>query len=359
MVNNIFSIERLCCMKYTFLGLNQKIAVDLELKMDDMAIVKKITEIFSYSNTKTEIHNDEVYFWVKIDAIIEDYPILGLKKRTIINRIRKMASKGIFKKISRTTPYGNFSYYRGTPLLDSLLDISHKKEKIHRHENSSGNKIHRYNGSTGNYNGSTGSYENSSISSSIEHPIKSTSSSKKTIPNNQFSDIQISLPIKVQKNEEEEEDKYEFLKYIFKKDREEIGKHSVSYLKYYFEKCQKKEITDEVKNFKGLYFKYLINDEDEFYTIEQEVIEIKENKIKNIQSLKLKKAKEDKARKIQEEIKEKKLNKIESEFKKISSKNQKKWIENVKESNPFLTSNKDILFSMAAQKYYEDQVLLA
>ena len=40
------------------------------------------------------------------------------------------------------------------------------------------------------------------------------------------------------------------------------------------------KVKEDYKNFNGLYFKYLINDEDEFYTIEQEVIEIKENKFK-------------------------------------------------------------------------------
>ncbi len=142
-------------MKYTILGLDQQALIDHEIKIQDAAIIKKIAEIFTYSKTYTVMHEDEVYYWIKVDAIIEDYPVLGLKKQSLIKRLKALVDKGIFKKHIKNTPNGIFSYYRGTEILDSILNTSHLDERL------SGNYEHL----SGDSKRIGGNYERLSISS--------------------------------------------------------------------------------------------------------------------------------------------------------------------------------------------------
>lgn len=95
-------------MKYTIEGFNQEKAVELGLDGDDLILLRWFTD-FSSNMKKKEIE-DTVYYWVTYDKLLEDIPILNIKKRALKYRIDKLTNAKVLihKNIKEG---GNFSYY--------------------------------------------------------------------------------------------------------------------------------------------------------------------------------------------------------------------------------------------------------
>ena len=95
----------------------QELGIDISLT--DLVIFEFLRSFETKTYCKKEKLDDEqIYFWVSHELIMEQLPILGIKtKRGIINRINNLVNIGLL--IRYTNPKGvNKSYYRFTALAD-------------------------------------------------------------------------------------------------------------------------------------------------------------------------------------------------------------------------------------------------
>lgn len=96
-------------MKYTIEGFNQEEALKFEnLDVIDLVILRWIVD-FEPSMSK-KIIDEETYFWVNYQSLLEALPILKLGKRSLYDRLQKMCINGILKH-KNVKDGGNFSYY--------------------------------------------------------------------------------------------------------------------------------------------------------------------------------------------------------------------------------------------------------
>lgn len=109
-------------MKYTHLGFSQKIAIDMGLDDKDLAILRWFIDFKDSKKIAKRIFDNEVFYWVKYDAIIEEYPIFKFKKDTVYRRLKAMVNAGILKH--RTLKQGGvWSYYAlGEKYIELLSD---------------------------------------------------------------------------------------------------------------------------------------------------------------------------------------------------------------------------------------------
>lgn len=109
-------------MKYTHLGFSQKVAIDMGLDDKDLAILRWFIDFKDSKKITKKIFDNEVFYWVKYEAIIQEYPIFRFKKDTVYRRLKAMVKAGILKH--RTLKQGGvWSYYAvGEKYIDLLSD---------------------------------------------------------------------------------------------------------------------------------------------------------------------------------------------------------------------------------------------
>lgn len=97
-------------MKYTIEGFSQEKAVEFELDIEDLMILRWFVD-FSPKMTQKQIE-DETYYWVNYKAILEDMPILGFKtKDRVYRKMKKMVEKKLLKHSTFKNADGTYSYY--------------------------------------------------------------------------------------------------------------------------------------------------------------------------------------------------------------------------------------------------------
>lgn len=108
-------------MKYTIEGFSQEQALKLQatiidndrektiaIDCTDLVILRWFVDFFPQM-MKVTIDGDQ-YAWVNYQALLDDMPLLGLGKRSLFDRLRKMCQLGVLKhKTIRNG--GTFSYY--------------------------------------------------------------------------------------------------------------------------------------------------------------------------------------------------------------------------------------------------------
>lgn len=95
-------------MKYTVCSFSQEEAIKLGLDTTDLLILRWIVD-FSPKMT-TETIDNKVYFWVKYQSILEDLPILDIKKRALEYRLKKLVDLNVLEH-KTVKKGGTFSYY--------------------------------------------------------------------------------------------------------------------------------------------------------------------------------------------------------------------------------------------------------
>ena len=115
-------------MKKIIFNASQPKVVDLDLSLNELLVLWWTKNIISSGACRSIRHDGEVYYWIKIDSLLEDYPILRLKKQSVVALLRRMVNKRLLKKTSRQTKSGEYGYYRPTIINDELFDI---KTTIH------------------------------------------------------------------------------------------------------------------------------------------------------------------------------------------------------------------------------------
>lgn len=107
-------------MKYTIEGFSQPKAVELNLDVIDLCILRWFVD---FSNTdsmvKMQVEN-KVYFWIKYEGLLSDMPIINLKKDSLYRRLKNMVENEVLEHTT-VKMGGTFSMYRFGKRFKELL----------------------------------------------------------------------------------------------------------------------------------------------------------------------------------------------------------------------------------------------
>lgn len=131
-------------MKYSIFGFNQEIAVEMtatkkvkgklvEIKLDvsDLLILQSIADFINRPKIQKTIINDKIYCWVKHSVILEDLPILNIKKQAFADKLDKLVMFGLLEKEVVRAQIGTMSYFRIGANYENLVYSDSKCSKTH------------------------------------------------------------------------------------------------------------------------------------------------------------------------------------------------------------------------------------
>lgn len=98
-------------MKYNVLGFDQATLISFKLDYVDALVLRFFIDIKDTKKMKAVIIENEPYYWIRYEAIIEEYPIIGLKNSdSVYRRCKKLVSAGVLKH-KTVKSGGTYSYY--------------------------------------------------------------------------------------------------------------------------------------------------------------------------------------------------------------------------------------------------------
>ena len=145
-------------MKYSILGFSQEIVLSLQKERDgkilklevlDLLILKDIADFLNRPNIIKYTIDDKTYFSIQYAIIIEDLPIIGIKKQALVDRIDKMVFLGVLEKKVIKNQSGTWVAFRMGEKYEKLLYNCISSE-IHR--TSSTLQVQEYSTTTHNTN---------------------------------------------------------------------------------------------------------------------------------------------------------------------------------------------------------------
>lgn len=96
---------------------------DIRLDFTDLVILRWFIDFYPKMIKKT--FDGEEYAWVQYHKILDDLPLLNIKKRAIAERMNKLCDLDILKFIIlKEEGKGTFSYYKYGKKLDTLTNVS-------------------------------------------------------------------------------------------------------------------------------------------------------------------------------------------------------------------------------------------
>lgn len=100
-------------MKYTIFGFNQKKAVEYGLDVKDLLILDYVWDMIGNPIMQHITKNEVAYVWLMHDKILEDLPILGISKRSLIGYLNKLRDLGLVlvETVHNENLRGSKSYY--------------------------------------------------------------------------------------------------------------------------------------------------------------------------------------------------------------------------------------------------------
>lgn len=117
-------------MKYSILGFSQEIVLSLQKERDgkilklevlDLLILKDIADFMNRPNIIRYSIDDKTYFSIQYAVIIEDLPIIGIKKQALVDRIDKMVFLGVLEKKVMKNQSGTWVAFRMGEQYEKLL----------------------------------------------------------------------------------------------------------------------------------------------------------------------------------------------------------------------------------------------
>lgn len=97
-------------MKYKIYGFLQDGFVKFGLKSSDMLILRWFVDFMDSGKMISKEIDGKLYYWIDYKKIMEDFPILDMKKDAIYMRLRKMCECKILER--KILKKGGYSYYR-------------------------------------------------------------------------------------------------------------------------------------------------------------------------------------------------------------------------------------------------------
>ena len=114
-------------LRFSILGFSQEKAVGIramngakELRLDviDLLLLNQIADFPNRKQAMKIIESDKIFFWMSYTEILEELPILNLKKQALRDRFDKLVTLGILEKTTNKT--NNMTFFRLTDLYESL-----------------------------------------------------------------------------------------------------------------------------------------------------------------------------------------------------------------------------------------------
>lgn len=117
-------------MKFTIMGFNQQSMIDLKLDLKDAMILRYFVDFKGSNNMKTTIHNNEEYYWLYYEKVIEDIPMIKIKDTTTLGRrLKVLCSKGLLERFIDKQK-NSMTYYKLGMQYERL--INSKTDKVNK-----------------------------------------------------------------------------------------------------------------------------------------------------------------------------------------------------------------------------------
>lgn len=98
-------------MKYTLEGYNQEVAIQLGLKLEDLAILRWFDDFLNTGKMQQFEVEGTIFYWIKYDYIIKQLPIIAEDKRKIATKLKRLVDLNILE-FCLLKKNGTFSLYR-------------------------------------------------------------------------------------------------------------------------------------------------------------------------------------------------------------------------------------------------------
>lgn len=114
-------------LRFSILGFAQERVVNVrakvgekELRLDitDLLLLNQIADFPNRNHVMKIINDDKIFFWMAYSEILEELPILNLKKQALRDRFDKLVTLGLLEKTTNKT--SNMAFFRLTDLYESL-----------------------------------------------------------------------------------------------------------------------------------------------------------------------------------------------------------------------------------------------
>lgn len=130
-------------MRFTVLGFNQQMAVEMGLSVNDLLLLQYIMQANGTPDMKHIVDDFETsYVWLSHAKISEDLPILNYTEGSLKNKLSELKQKGLITsiKVSQTTG-GSKVYYSVTKLTTSFIGDVGRHTEVTSNNNTLNNKI--------------------------------------------------------------------------------------------------------------------------------------------------------------------------------------------------------------------------
>lgn len=138
-------------MKYNILSFNQSKAISfnkisskgkiLKLDITDLLILEVISDFMNRKNIIKYVVNDKVYFSVQYKIILEDLPILNIKKQALSDRLQKMADLDIIEKVIVKNQSGTYIAFRMGSEYEGLKYSSNSETSLQMYSTTSADVV--------------------------------------------------------------------------------------------------------------------------------------------------------------------------------------------------------------------------
>ncbi len=108
-------------MKYTIEGFSQRRALELGLTSEDLLILRWIIDFIGISGMKEFQHDGKTYYWIDYTHLLNDLPILNIKKRALANRLSYMVKLHVLDFHLAKNREGTYSAYCKGNAYESLI----------------------------------------------------------------------------------------------------------------------------------------------------------------------------------------------------------------------------------------------
>ncbi|MGL4849198.1 MAG: conserved phage C-terminal domain-containing protein [Clostridium sp.] len=104
--------------KFIF-GFNQEVFMEEELDLKDLLLLKYINDVILKKCFLKKKIDGEVFYWIKMDGILEAYPGIALKKPILRRRLKNLVEKG-FLDYRLVHGNGTFSFYKKGKFFENI-----------------------------------------------------------------------------------------------------------------------------------------------------------------------------------------------------------------------------------------------
>lgn len=125
-------------MKYSILGFKQDVVCQLaqekgiNIDVNDLLILQDVADFMNRKSIIKYTINDKFFFSITYNAILEDLPILNIKKQALRDRVDKLCLLGILEKQVVRNELGSWVAFRLTQIYESLKYGSEKEGGVYQ-----------------------------------------------------------------------------------------------------------------------------------------------------------------------------------------------------------------------------------